>query len=105
MRSLATDAPASRRQAWWLAATNQWRTAARCTRPEPRHLLQSGSEGTQKAVWEPVFECALEAPKAGDPLGHPSLRTEPNYFSSALAPASTSFFRAASASALGRPSL
>jgi hypothetical protein len=41
--STGANAPA---QTWWLATTNRWRTAMHCTSPEPRRLLQSGSEDT-----------------------------------------------------------
>ena len=42
-------------RAWWLAATNHWRTVAHCTQPEPRHLLQSGSEDTEKQTFDLFF--------------------------------------------------
>src|SRR6185436_16344661 len=84
-----------------------------CTSPEPRRLLQSGSEDTRKNWGNLVLDqllrvCSgrfLEAPKAGGPFGRSSLGTGSNYFSSTLAPASSSFFLAASASALFMPSL
>src|SRR5690606_9465787 len=116
----------------------RWRTAMRCTSPEPRGLLQSGSEDTQKPWLHHDFWVCSEAPRASretDPesksrmerserrevgrrsaavLGYGEHRSaeiasrsssRPIYLSSTLAPASSSFFLAASASAFGRPSL
>src|SRR5574343_1647828 len=68
-------------------------------------LLQSCQKTRQRGLNEATLRCFLKAPKAGGPCGHSSLGTGPNYLSSALAPASSSFFLAASASALGMASL
>src|SRR3569623_2555767 len=69
------------RRSWRVGHYQPWRTAAHCTRPEPRHLLQSESEDTRKnwgtLYWTSIFECVLdtsiEAPKAGGPFGRSSL--------------------------------
>ncbi len=49
--------------------------------------------------------CSYKRQRLEALIGTPSPGREMNYFSSALAPASTNFFRAASASALAMPSL
>jgi hypothetical protein len=65
----------------------RWRTVAHCTQPEPRHLLQLGSEDTQKSFgflqstrafknFTLIFGCALRAQKAEGRLGRFSLWEE-----------------------------
>src|SRR6218665_3429757 len=75
-----------------------------------RLLLSQGSEDTRnpaRALVEPVFGCALKAYRGLEARrgATPARQTRPGYLSSALAPASSSFLTAASASALAIPSL
>src|SRR3954469_17415313 len=134
-KALATDAPPHQRRggqrSWRVGHYQPWRTARRCTGPEPSSSLQSDQRTLGKRPLDTSGEQSfaflvralrwLIAPaspptdaflllstsgKGWRPFDQPpAFQGERNYLSSTLAPASSSFFLAASASALFRPSL
>jgi len=53
---------------WRLAATNLWRTVAPCMRPEPRHLLLSGWEDTEKRSTDRLFGIFFRNTKGWRPM-------------------------------------
>src|SRR3990167_20648 len=73
--------------------------------PEPRYLLLSGLEDTDKRVFDALISVLCKNTKGWRPVTALQPQGKLNYLSSALAPASSSFFKAASASALETPSL
>ncbi len=104
-------------EAWWLAATNRWLTAEdACAARQPTKLAFCSRFRRQREA--PVTErrfllsafCELCTTSVSQSTKRPavkaaSLRTQRTYLISALAPASSSFFLASSASALGTASL